>query len=92
MMADGAALSSQGSSETKRRLRVVSRGFNDIWARFLHEFRSLGACFLRCLEVVFMLFGHEYRRFWEWVQPFSRMNLAAFRQEFGKVFALESSV
>lgn len=39
-----------------------------------------------------MLFGHEYRRFWEWVLPLSRMNIAAFRQEFGKVFALESSV
>ena len=37
-------------------------------------------------------FEHGYRDFPAWIPQLSGMNLAASRQEFGKVFALESSV
>ena len=36
-------------------------------------------------------FEHGYCDFSAWIPQFSGANLAAFEQEFGKVFALESS-
>ena len=64
MMAGGAALSSRGFAGARRRLRVTPwGGSTTLGFEFLRESRSYRAWFSRCLEMVFMLFGHEKRRF-----------------------------
>ena len=54
-------------------------------AAFDHDFRGVSG-----MKIV--AFEHGYRDFPAWIPQFSGTNLAASRQEFGKVFALESSV
>lgn len=64
MMAGGAALPSRGFAGARRHLRVIPwGGVDNAWVEFLRESRSYRACFSRCLEMVFVLFGHEKRRF-----------------------------
>lgn len=59
-------------------------------AAFEHDFRGVWRCFSCCLGMKIVAFGHGYRDFPAWIPRFSGTNLAAFEQEFGKVFALES--
>lgn len=63
MMAGGAALSSRGFAGARRHLRVIPWGSTTLGFEFLRESRSYRAWFSRCLEMVFVLFGHEKRRF-----------------------------
>lgn len=63
MMAGGAALPSRGFAGARRYLRVIPRGSTTLGFEFLRESCSFRACFSQCLEMVFVLFGHEKRRF-----------------------------
>lgn len=57
-----------------------------------HDFRSAWKWFSCYLGMKNDAFKHENRGFQTRILQFSGTNLAVFRQEFGKVFALESSV
>lgn len=71
---------------------TLGLGFDVNSAAFEHDFRGVWRCFSCCLGMKIVAFEHGYRDFPAWIPQFSGTNLAAFRQEFGKVFALESSV
>ena len=99
MMAGGAALSSRGFAGARRRLRVIPWGSTTLGLSFCvnpaaieHDFRGVWkwlSCYSGMKNVAFK---HENRGFRAWIPQLSGTNLAASRQEFGKVFALESSV
>lgn len=99
MMAGGTALSSRGFAGTRRRLRVIPWGSTTLGLSFCvnpaaikHDFRSAWKWFSCYLGMKNVAFKHENRGVRARILQFSGTNLAAFRQEFGKVFALESSV
>ena len=99
MMVGGAALPSRGFAGARRHLRVIPWGSTTLGfgfcvnpAAFEHVFRSVWkwlSCYSGMKNVAFK---YENRGFRVWIPRLSGTNLAAFRQEFGKVFALESSV
>lgn len=99
MMAGGVALSSRGFAGAKRRLRVISWGRQRSGLSFCvnpaaieHDFRGVWKWFSCYSGMKNVAFKHENRGFRAWIPQLSGTNLAASRQEFGKVFALESSV
>lgn len=98
-MAGGAALPSRGFAGARRHLRVIPWGSTTLGLSFCvnpaaieHDFRGVWkwlSCYLGMKNVAFK---HENRGFRVWILQFYGTNLAASRQEFGKIFALESSV
>ena len=99
-MAGGAALPSRGFAGARRHLRAIPWGNRQrsglsFWvnpAAIEHDFRSAWKWFSCYSGMKNVAFKHENRGFRARILQLSGMNLAAFRQEFGKVFALESSV
>lgn len=98
-MAGGTALSSRGFAGAKRRLRVIPWGRQRSGLSFCvnpaaieHDFRGVWKWFSCYSGMKNVAFKHENRGFRARILQFYGMNLAASRQEFGKVFALESSV
>lgn len=99
MMAGGAALPSRGFAGAKRRLRVIPWGPTMLGLGFCvnpaaieHDFRGVWKWFSCYSGMKNVTFKYENRGFRARILQFYGTNLAAFRQEFGKVFALESSV
>lgn len=100
MMAGGAALPSRGFAGARRHLRMIpwggsttlGLGFCVNPAAIEHDFRGVWKWFSCYSGMKNVAFKHENRGFQTRILQFSGTNLAAFRQEFGKVFALESSV